>query len=70
MTKRDDLPSADSLSLEEKVGQVLCFGWQGVSEGDSRSVNDHARALIEDFGVGSIAAWTKRRDARPDPYAG
>jgi len=39
------------LNLQQQVGQLLCFGWQGEY---SDSVNDHARALIEELHVGAV----------------
>ncbi len=54
MPKPNNPPSVESLTLEEKVGQILCFGWQGADDDESRTVNDHARTLIEDLRVGSI----------------
>ena len=42
------------LSLTEKVGQMLFLGWQGETDEESRTVNDHAAALIDDMAAGSI----------------
>lgn len=45
------LPHPMDLTLEECIGQVLCFGWSGENPG---TVNDHARALVEAFHVGGV----------------
>src|SRR5262245_12473622 len=41
-------------SLEEKVGQLFCCGWQGASPGESRSLSAHARAIVEELRVGGV----------------
>jgi beta-N-acetylhexosaminidase len=48
------IPDVGELSLEARIGQTLCFGWQGASPEEDRSVNSHARALIEEMRVGSV----------------
>ncbi len=48
------IPDVCDLSLEEKVGQVLCYGWQGASPEESSTVNAHAREVIRDMGAGSL----------------
>src|SRR5688572_20842482 len=45
------IPDIGDLTLEQKVGQVVCFGWSGDSP---QSINDHARSLVEEFQVGSV----------------
>lgn len=42
------------MDLSEKIGQMLLFGWQGETDEESRAINGHARALIEEFAVGGI----------------
>lgn len=45
--------SALELSIRERIGQVLCFGWQeGVSSGSP--LPEHARALVEQMHVGGV----------------
>ncbi len=57
----------DQLSIDERIGQVLCFGWQGETEQESRSVNAHARALIEEMRVGAVVLLGRNVDSRaPD----
>ena len=48
------IPGLNQLTLEEKVGQVVCFGWSPVDGQDAASVNQHARALVEEMHVGSV----------------
>ena len=42
------------LSMAERIGQMLFLGWQGDTDDESRTVNDHAAALIDDLAAGSI----------------
>ena len=42
------------MDLSEKIGQMLVFGWQGETDEENRAINDHARALIEEFAVGGL----------------
>jgi beta-N-acetylhexosaminidase len=42
------------MTLEQKIGQMLLFGWSGDTPEASRSVNAHATALIKDFSVGGV----------------
>lgn len=42
------------MDLSEKIGQMLVYGWQGETDEESRAINGHARALIEEFAVGGI----------------
>jgi beta-N-acetylhexosaminidase len=44
----------DNLSLEQKIGQTLCFGWDGETPEEALTLNAHARALVEEMQVGSI----------------
>lgn len=50
----NEIPSLSHLSLEQKIGQLLCFGWQGETDAESQTVNSHAKALVEEMTVGSI----------------
>ncbi len=43
-----------NLTVEQKIGQMLCFGWAGENEEESRSYSAHARELIEDMQVGGV----------------
>ncbi len=42
------------MTLDEKIGQMLLFGWNGDAPEDRRMVNAHASALIDEFGVGGV----------------
>jgi len=42
------------MDLKEKIGQMLVYGWQGETDEESRAINSHARALIEEFAVGGL----------------
>jgi beta-N-acetylhexosaminidase len=48
------IPDLYDLSLDERIGQLLCFGWQGDTPEESQAVNAHARELIEMMRVGSV----------------
>ncbi|MDW8104945.1 MAG: beta-N-acetylhexosaminidase [Armatimonadota bacterium] len=52
-----------SLSLPERVGQVLCFGWQGATAEEARTVNAHARALVEEMQVGAVVLLGRNVDS-------
>lgn len=40
------------MTLHQKIGQMLLFGWSGDTPDESRTVNAHAAALVEEFAVG------------------
>ena len=42
------------MTLEQKIGQMLLFGWQGETPEASRTVSAHAQALVDDFAVGGV----------------
>src|SRR5205809_3290766 len=42
------------LSLEQKIGQMLWFGWQGETPEDSLHVSARPRALLEELQVGGL----------------
>lgn len=42
------------LTLEQQIGQMLWFGWQGETPEAGLSVSPHARALLEEFQVGGV----------------
>lgn len=52
-----------SWSLGERIGQVLCFGWQAVEGDDARTVNAHARALVEEMQVGAVVLLGRNVDS-------
>ncbi len=42
------------LSLEQKIGQMLCFGWSGATEQDKLTYSSHAREIVETMQAGGI----------------
>ena len=54
-----------NLTLEQKIGQMLCFGWSGETEEENLTYSAHARELIEDMQVGGVILMG--RNAQP-PY--
>jgi len=42
------------MTLREKIGQMLLFGWSGDTPDESRTVNAHAAALVDEFAVGGV----------------
>jgi beta-N-acetylhexosaminidase len=57
------------LTLEEKIGRMLVFGWQGNTSDDSRSVNGHASWLIEDVKVGGVILMGRNIGPRDETKA-
>ena len=55
----NQIPDITSLSLEQKIGQILCFGWQGDTPAESQSLNAHAREIVEEMGAGSIVLMAR-----------
>lgn len=47
------------LSVRERIGQVLCFGWQGASREEARTINAHARELVETLRVGGVVLMAR-----------
>lgn len=54
----------EKLSLSERIGQVLCFGWQGNSPEEACTVNPHARALVEEMQVGGVVLLGRNVDSQ------
>ncbi len=42
------------MTLREKIGQMLVFGWVDIEEGDGLTVNPHAASLIDEMFVGGL----------------
>ena len=42
------------MTLHQKIGQMLLFGWSGDTPESSHTVNVHAAALVDEFDVGGI----------------
>lgn len=42
------------MTLEQKIGQMLLFGWQGATEAENQTINPHAAALIDELSVGGV----------------
>lgn len=62
------IPDLDALSLDEKIGQMLCFGWRG--DDCLHAVNAHARECIREMRVGGMVVMgrnVQRQDTRPPP---
>ncbi len=55
--------TVENLSLAERIGQVLCFGWQGDTVEEARTVNAHARALVEEMQVGGVVLLGRNVDS-------
>lgn len=45
-------------SLDEKIGQLLIYGWQDDTE-SCKTVNDHAKGLVDDLGAGGVILFTR-----------
>jgi beta-N-acetylhexosaminidase len=43
------------LTITEKIGQMLMFGWQGATPEENLTVSEHAGILVDEFRVGGIA---------------
>ncbi|MBC8139435.1 MAG: hypothetical protein H8F28_26455 [Fibrella sp.] len=65
--------SIDNLTLEEKIGQMLCLGWQ--SEGDFAdgdddaylSLNDQARRCVGELHAGGMILFARNVQASGSP---
>lgn len=42
------------MTLDQKIGQILMFGWQGENDEENITVSWHARLLLEEFHVGAV----------------
>lgn len=42
------------MTLHQKIGQMCLFGWSGDTPDESRTVNAHAAALVDEFAVGGV----------------
>lgn len=42
------------MTLEEKVGAMLVYGWSETGSEDATAVNSHAREIVEDMRVGGV----------------
>src|SRR5260221_10949925 len=49
-----NIPTVESLNLEQKVSQVLCLGWQEDSTGGAASLNSHAQSLVQEMHAGAV----------------
>lgn len=54
MTAFPSLPPLEKLALTKKIGQVCCFGWQGATDEESRTLNAQAREIVAEMGVGAV----------------
>ncbi|HZT40544.1 MAG TPA: beta-N-acetylhexosaminidase [Chthonomonadaceae bacterium] len=61
------IPEVHALSREEKIGQLLCLGWsEATQQDDARTVNAHARAVVEEMRAGSLVLMSRNVGA-PEP---
>jgi beta-N-acetylhexosaminidase len=63
-----NLPDVADLTLDEKIGQMLCLGWRG--DDSLLHVNAHARACVRDLRAGGMIVMGRNvqqqaRDAPP-----
>lgn len=56
------------MTLKQKIGQLLIFGWDGANEEQNTTVSEHARILVEEFEVGGIVLLP-RNVASPERMA-
>ena len=59
------IPDLDGLTLEEKVGQMLCFGWRG--DDSLYAVNAHARECVGGMKVGGMVVMGRNVQAAGKP---
>ena len=43
-----------SLSLKQKIGQLLCLGWDATGGARADTVNAHAREIVQELGAGAV----------------
>src|SRR5262249_23147621 len=62
---RGTIMTAITLSLEQKIGQMLWFGWQGETPEASLRFSDRPRTLLEELHAGGIIVMGRNlRDPR------
>ena len=54
----------EDLTLEQKVGQVLCLGWDAVGTESAATFNAHAQAIVEEMNAGAVILMGRNV---PDP---
>ncbi len=42
------------MTLQQKIGQMLVFGWTGKTKEEETTVNDHAREIVQEMEVGGV----------------
>lgn len=42
------------MTLQQKIGQMLVFGWTGETREEETTVNDHAREIVQEMEVGGV----------------
>ncbi len=63
-----NIPDISALSLEEKIGQMLCFGWRG--DDSLHAVNAQAVECVREMKVGAMIVMgrnVQRQDVKPPP---
>ena len=53
-----------NMTLEQKVGQVLCLGWDATETETAATFNAHAHILVEEFQAGAVILMARNV---PDP---
>lgn len=64
--------SVDTLTIEEKIGQMLCLGWQGISSTTSDddaylNLNEQARRCVEELHAGGMILFARNVQASGKP---
>jgi len=61
------IPDVDELTLDEQIGQMLCFGWGGAD--CLTTVNEQARWAVTDARAGALIAMGRNFQAQTAPLA-
>lgn len=56
--KQSPIPDVSELTLEEKIGQMLCLGWDGGEDALLR-LNDQALECVAELGAGAMILMTR-----------
>ncbi len=55
-----------ALTLEQKIGQVLCLGWSETQSESVACVNAHAREIVQDMGAGAMILMGRNVTRTPE----
>lgn len=61
----ESLPEIDDLTLEEKIGQMLCLGWGGADS--LLQINEQARECVRDLRAGGMIVMGRNVQAQTKP---